>query len=158
MKKIISLVIWIAVYLAVAFGIGQITQGSIQGWYSELNKPSFNPPNYIFPIMWTFLYILIATAGWKIWQVGQNPMASVKDLKWLFIAYTILNWAWTPIFFGGHEILLALIWIIVLNIVTIIFILKAWNNVRFSAVCMILPLFWTLFAAYLNYSIYVLNV
>jgi len=152
-KKFFTWVIWVGIYLAVAFGIGQSTQGSITTWYAALEKPDLNPPNYIFPIMWTFLYILIASAGWKIWQ----SYKSVQDLKWLFIGYTILNWSWTPIFFGAQEILLALIWIGVINIITVLFIIKAWNVERIAALLMIPPLLWTSFAMYLNYSIYLLN-
>ena len=153
MKKYLSLIFWITIYLAVAFGVGQITQGEITNWYAELEKPSFNPPNYLFPIVWTILYIMIATAGWKIWQSNKG----VRELKWIFIGYTILNWGWTPIFFGGHEILIALIWIAVLNLVTITFILKSWNKERFASLFMMPPLLWTSFAMVLNYSIYILN-
>ncbi len=153
MNKYIKLIIWIVVYVGVAFGIGQVTQGEITTWYAGLEKPWFNPPNFLFPIVWTILYIMIATAGWKIWQSSKD----VKDLKILFVAYTILNWAWTPIFFGAHEILFALVWIIILNITALIFIIKSWNKVRLSAVLMIPPLLWTSFAMVLNYSIYVLN-
>ncbi len=154
MNKYIILVLWIAVYVGIAFGIGQLTQGEIATWYAGLEKPSFNPPNFLFPIVWTILYILIATAGWKIWQSSKE----VKDLKILFIFYTILNWGWTLIFFGAHEILFALIWIIILNITALIFIIRSWNKVRLSAVLMIPPLLWTGFAMVLNYSIYVLNI
>lgn len=153
MKKYILLILWIAVYVGVAFGIGQVTQGEITSWYAGLEKPSFNPPNFLFPIVWTILYIMIATAGWKIWQSNKD----VTDLKILFIAYTILNWAWTPIFFGAHEILFALVWIIILNITALLLIIKSWNKTRLSAVLMIPPLLWTSFAMVLNYSIYILN-
>jgi len=153
MKKYISLALWIIVYLAVAFGIGQLSQSAIDSWYAGLEKPALNPPNYIFPIMWTFLYILIASAGWKIWQSQKE----VRELKWIFIGYTVLNWAWTPIFFGAQEILLALIWIAVINGLTLTFIILSWNKERLASILMIPPLLWTCFAMYLNYSIYVLN-
>lgn len=154
MKKYLSLIAWIVVYLAVAFGIGQITQGEITSWYAGLEKPSFNPPNYLFPIVWSILYVMIASAGWKIWQSDKQ----VRELKWIFIGYTILNWAWTPIFFGAHEILLALIWIGVLNVLTVLFIVKSWNVERIAAFLMIPPLLWTSFAMVLNYAINALNV
>jgi tryptophan-rich sensory protein len=153
MRKIITWLIWVGAYLAVGFAIGQVTQGSITTWYAALNKPNLNPPNYIFPIAWSILYVMIASAGWKIWQSSHTS----KDLKWLFIGYTILNWAWTPIFFGAHQIFLALIWIVLLNLVAIIFIVKSWTVDKIAASLMIPPLLWTCFALYLNYAIYALN-
>ena len=152
MNKYLSLFLWIIVYLGVGFGIGQITQGAIDGWYADLQKPSFNPPNWIFPIAWSFLYVLIATAGWNLWRKGAG-----KTLKALFILYTVLNWAWTPIFFGMEQMLVAFVWIWVLNVVNLAFIIKAWRPVRLSSSLMILPLFWTLFASVLNYAVWMLN-
>ncbi|MEM7618630.1 MAG: TspO/MBR family protein [Pseudomonadota bacterium] len=154
MKKYFSLLLWIIVYLAVSFGIGQLTQSEIDGWYAALEKPSLNPPNEIFPIVWTILYIMIASAGWRVW----NSQNGVRELKWIFIAYTVLNWGWTPVFFGGHELFFALIWIIILNIWAVAFIVKAWNKERIAAWLMIPPFLWTSFATYLNYSIWMLNV
>ena len=152
MRKYLTLSIWIIVYLVVSFGIGQMTQGSIQGWYQTLEKPSFNPPNYIFPIVWTILYVMVASAGWNLWRVG----AGIK-LKALFIVYTLMNWAWTPIFFGLHEIGLALIWIILLSLLNLAFIIMAWKEVRLSAFLVIPLLAWTSFASFLNYTIWALN-
>lgn len=152
MHPYFKLVIWIVVYLAVSFGIGQMSQGDITGWYQTLEKPPFNPPNWIFPIMWSILYVMIATAGWKLWQSDAD-----KKLKYLFIAYTLMNWLWTPIFFGGHQIFMGLVWIVGVNLVNLAFILVAWRSVRLSAVLMIPPILWTGFASVLSYSIWVLN-
>lgn len=152
MNTYIKLALWIILYLAVSFGIGQLTQGSISGWYQDLDKPSFNPPNWIFPVMWSFLYITIAIAGWKLWEVKAN-----RTLKGLFIMYTLLNWAWTPIFFGLNALAFGFVWIAAINLINIIFIVKAWQPNRFSAYFMIPVLLWTLFAAVLNYSIWILN-
>lgn len=152
MNRYITLFLWITVYLAISFGLGQLSQGSIDSWYQGLEKPPLNPPNWIFPVMWTTLYILIATAGWKIWQ-SDTPLS----LKYLFITYTLLNWSWTPVFFGLEQVAGALILITLLNITALIFIIKSWNVVRLSAVLMIPPLLWTLFASYLNGGIWWLN-
>ena len=94
-KPYFKLGFWIIGYLGIAFAIGQVTQGGMQGWYQNLEKPSFNPPNSVFPIVWSILYVMTATAGWNLWRVGAD-----QDLKTIFIVYTLMNWLWTPIFFG----------------------------------------------------------
>ena len=151
-KNYIILVLWIVAYVGLAFLIGQGTQGSIDGWYATLNKPSFNPPNWVFAPVWTVLYIMIATAGWRLWDQG----ASVK-LKTLFMIYTALNFAWTPVFFGLHLILPAFVLIVAINIVSLWIIRKAWGAVPLSAYLFIAPTLWTLFAAALNLGIFLLN-
>lgn len=152
MPKYLSLALWIIFYLAISFGLGQITQGEIQGWYLALQKPSFNPPNWVFGPVWGVLYIMIATAGWKLWRVG-----ATKDLKIIFILYTLMNWAWTPIFFGMHNIELGFFWIVSLSLLNLIFIVKAWKPARVPALLMAPLLFWTVFASVLNYTIWTLN-
>lgn len=153
MPNYIKLPLWIIVYLGVGFAIGQVTQGSIDGWYQEINKPSFNPPNWIFPIMWSFLYVLIAITGWNLWREKGS-----KDLKIIYIFYTILNWLWTPIFFGLHQIEAGLVWIILINIVNFVFLIRAWNKSRICAILMIPVFLWTMFAMVLCYKIWELNV
>ena len=152
MPSYAKLFLWVTAYLLVAFMIGQSMQGSIDGWYKALNKPSFNPPNWIFPIMWSILYVFIATAGWNLWKMG----ASIR-LKGLYILYTLMNWAWTFIFFGAQQIFLGLLWLTALNIVAALFIIIANRQARFSALLMIPPFLWTLFACFLNYNIWMLN-
>lgn len=152
MNKYIKLGLWIVAFLVISFGIGQLTQGGIQDWYQNLNKPYFNPPNYIFPIVWSILYVMIAIAGWNLWRVGAD-----KSLKVIFGAYMLMNWAWTPIFFGLHQITLGLIWIVALSALNLLFIIKAWGTVRLSAILMMPLLAWTSFASVLSYFIWALN-
>lgn len=152
MHTYLKLALWIIGYLAVSFGIGQMTQGGMEGWYQALEKPNFNPPNIAFPVVWTILYIMTATAGWNLWRV----QAQIK-LKAVFIVYTLMNWAWTPIFFGMHAIGLAFIWIIALNLLNLAFIIMAWKPAKLSALLVLPLLGWTAFASVLNYAIWTLN-
>ncbi len=152
MPQYIKLILWIGIYLAVSFGIGQMTQSEISGWYQDLQKPSFNPPNFVFPIVWSILYIMTAIAGWNLWRVGAS-----KNLKIIFIIYTLMNWSWTPIFFGMHQLALGFVWIIALSALNLVFIVKAWQAVRLSAVLVVPLLAWTSFASVLSYYIWMLN-
>lgn len=152
MPKSLKLAVWIIAFLVISFGLGQLTQGSIDTWYQNLQKPSFNPPNWIFPIVWTILYIMTATAGWNLWQVSAS-----KKIKVIFIIYILMNWTWTPIFFGLHQIGLAFFWITALSVLNLLFIIIAWKPARLSAILVIPLLAWTSFATVLNYSIWALN-
>ena len=64
-------------------------------WYEALQKPSFNPPNWLFGPAWTTLYVLIAIAGWRVWL--RDRAGSLMKLWWLLLA---LNFLWSPVFFG----------------------------------------------------------
>lgn len=152
MNKYIKLTLWIVVFLAVSFGIGQLTQANIASWYQALEKPSLNPPNIAFPVVWSILYVLIATAGWALWQSKHTV-----QLKKIFIAYISLNWLWSFVFFGAHLIFTGFVWIMAVNFVNLTFIVKSWKVARLSAILMVFPLLWTCFAAYLNFMIWQLN-
>lgn len=153
MKKLIIPVLWVVVYQAVSAYLGIMTTAQIDTWYNALNKPALMPPNYLFGIVWPVLYILIALTGYFSWK---NRKAT--PLIWfLFIAYTLFNWAWSPIFFGAHMVFTGLICIILVNATNLAIIVKSWKGNRKIAYLMIPPIFWTLFATYLNYMIWALN-
>ncbi|MEM9468860.1 MAG: TspO/MBR family protein [Pseudomonadota bacterium] len=152
MLSFLKLVLWIAVFLAISFGIGQLTAANIESWYALLDKPRFTPPNLAFPIVWSILYALIATTGWFLWQQKE-----LKEEKKIYAVYVALNWLWSPVFFGLHQPMLGFFWIIAVNAVNIVFILKARKTLKIGAILMIFPLLWTLFAAYLNLGVWILN-
>ena len=121
-------------------------------WYEALAKPSFNPPNWLFGPVWTVLYVLIAVAGWRIWQRERSGAA--MKLWWLQLT---LNFLWSPVFFALHRIGLALVVILALLAAVLVFIaiarkvdgLAAWFFVPYAA--------WVAFASLLNASIWMLN-
>tara|TARA_B100000508_G_scaffold141079_1_gene146070 strand:+ start:43696 stop:44109 length:414 start_codon:yes stop_codon:yes gene_type:complete len=134
----------------------------IQGWYAELNKPSFTPPNWLFGPAWTVLYILIGGSFGIIWQVaakGRYPII-VKFAKRgliLFGIHFLLNLAWTPVFFGLHNPGLGLVVIVALLIFIILLIRHFFRLDRVAAFLMIPYLLWVAFATTLNASILILN-
>ena len=66
--RYLRLMLWVIILVTAGSGIGYLTQGNIDQWYSDLIKSSLTPPNYMFGIVWSVLYVLIATAGWLIWE------------------------------------------------------------------------------------------
>jgi benzodiazapine receptor len=130
--------------------IGAVTaQGA---WYEALAKPAFNPPNWVFGPAWTVLYVLIAIAGWRIWQRDRSSTA--MKLWGLQLA---LNFLWSPIFFAFQQVALALVVILALLATILAFIASAWNLDRVSAWLFAPYAAWVAFASLLNASIWTLN-
>ncbi len=154
-KTYFSLFLWVAAYLAVAAVIGNMTRSEIPGWYAGLAKPALNPPDFIFPIVWTTLYIMMATCGFRLWRGrGQE---SGRLLFGLFAVQTVMNWAWSYFFFDFHRLDLSFFWIIGLDLVVAALIALAWKRDRVSALLLMPYLVWILFASYLNGMIWTLN-
>jgi benzodiazapine receptor len=121
-------------------------------WYAQLNKPSFNPPGWIFGPVWTILYICMGIALVKIWKQKSSQAVSL----FLFTVQLVLNIIWTPIFFACNQIGLALSIIIALwlSLLGLLFSVLQ-NRVAFL---LLLPYFlWVSFALILNYSLFLLN-
>lgn len=141
---------------ASGLGVIFINNDSIANWYSQLQKPIFTPPNWVFGPVWTILYILMGISLFLIWNKGLN-YPKVKLAIGLFLIQLILNAIWTPIFFGFHLILLALVNIILLFIAILITLL-VFKKISFSASMLLLPyLIWVGCATILNGSICYLN-
>ena len=151
------MIVWykliIAIIICVAVGAisGLFTASSINSWYSKLNKPSFNPPNYLFGPVWTILYILMGVSLYFLWQSNN------KTVVIFFIIQLILNFFWSFIFFQLKNPLFAFIEIIILLIMIILTTVYAYPISKTAAYLMIPYILWVMFASILNFSIYWLN-
>lgn len=121
-------------------------------WYAALNKPSFNPPDIIFGPVWITLYFFIAIAGAQTFIADRNS----RRMK-IWYTQMLLNFAWTPVFFGLHSPILGLVVIVPLLIAILAFIRESWRVDRVSAIFFIAYAAWVAFATLLNLSIVVLN-
>jgi translocator protein len=144
----------LAVFLIVVLGAGlMIGYATVPGeWYAALEKPAFNPPAWLFGPVWSMLYVLIAIAGWRVFE--RDPSGSATKL-WL--VQMALNFLWSPAFFGAERIGLALAVIVALLIAILAFIVVAWNRDRVSALLFLPYAAWVAFATLLNGSIWLLN-
>ncbi|TDN95655.1 TspO/MBR related protein [Salegentibacter sp. 24] len=148
----------VAIGICLLFGfLGAIaTNAGFEGWYPELNKPWFNPPDSIFGPVWLFMYILMGIAAGIVWNRGFYHKW-VKTALYHFGIQLLLNGSWSLLFFGLQKPLLAFINIIVLFIV-IIFTIKWFKIVNKVAAYLLLPYaIWVLFAIALNFEILRLN-
>jgi Tryptophan-rich sensory protein (mitochondrial benzodiazepine receptor homolog) len=145
-----SLLLFVALVLGGGLIIGFATAPG--AWYAALGKPPFSPPNWIFAPVWSTLYIIIAIAGWRVWREGRNN--SPMKLWWGQLA---LNFVWSPIFFSGRRIGIAL-GVIVLLLMTIIgFIMITWRWDRIVSLLFAPYAVWVAFASVLNGAIWLLN-
>ena len=135
------------------------TAPSIPTWYANLNKPSFNPPNYLFAPVWTALYGLMAVAAWLVWRTPREGSTASRRLDglMLFALQLILNALWTPIFFSLHKLLAALIVILFLWIAILLTTIRFWQLKPLAGALLLPYLAWVAFAAALNLSILRLN-
>jgi len=156
MSNILKLVISIVVCLA-AGAVGSIfTADAIPGWYATLNKPSFNPPNWLFGPVWTMLYIMMGISLFLIWKEGTGN-ALVRPALSIFIAQLFLNMLWSVVFFGMQSISGGLV-IIILLWVAIVFTITKFHKISQVAGILLIPyLLWVSFASVLNFFFYRLN-
>ena len=154
-KNTLVLVGFILICQAAGFLGALFTMQSVKTWYVGLVKPPLTPPSWLFGPVWTALYVMMAVALWLIWKSENSE--NRKQLMIIFFTQLYLNAMWTPLFFGSHLILLALINIIVLLIVIVIFIVRALPEYRAASLLMLPYALWVGFATYLNAGFFFLN-
>lgn len=149
MKTRIALGLFLLLVVGGGLVIGSVTMPG--GWYAALEKPSFNPPGWVFGPVWTTLYILIAVAGWRVWR---DRFRSAERLWW---AALFLNFAWSPTFFAAHQVGAALAIILLLLASIVGFIAVTWRGDRIASFLFLPYAAWVGFASVLNGAILFLN-
>jgi tryptophan-rich sensory protein len=135
---------------------GLFTASSIGSWYAGLNKPSFNPPNWVFGPVWITLYVLMGIALYLVWA-GDFPGKAKQTAVILFFIQLVLNMFWTFFFFYLQKPFLGLIEIVIL-LVFIILTMWKFYTLRPAAAYLMMPyLLWVGFAAVLTFSLWNLN-
>lgn len=143
-----ALFIWIGALLLMSSMIGAVSKPEIENWYAALNRSPLTPPNYIFPIAWTILYIFMAISGWMIWK--SSPFPHMNMIKNFYVIQMLLNWSWTPIFFNFHLTGLSLVVLIVLDGLIVGIVWLAYPKLKKVSILMMPYLVWLFFATYLN--------
>lgn len=141
-------------FLVLVNGVGFLigTQTRPGAWFEQLTKPPLNPPGWVFAPVWTTLYVLIAIAGWRIWM--DNPRSTAMKF---WVAQMLLNFAWSPIWFGAEMPWLAFAVIVLMWLSIVGFIVTARRQDMLAAWLFVPYLVWVSFASYLNLSIAILN-
>ncbi len=156
MTKINWFKLFLAILLCQGAGlIGSIfTSQSVATWYLTLQKPSFNPPSWVFAPVWTVLFLLMGISLYIVWQKG-----ALKNKKAIifFIIQLALNIAWSFCFFYLQNPLAGLIEILILWLFIILTIFYFFKISKLAAYLLLPYLLWVSFAAILNYYLYMLN-
>jgi translocator protein len=149
----------IAVFICEAVGIvsGLLTQNEMTTWFSSLNKPSWNPPAYLFGPVWTTLYFLMGISLWLVWK-SNAPETQKLRAELTFALQLFLNFIWSILFFNIHSPALAFV-DIVLMIVAILMTIGRFARISRLAAWLLVPyLMWVCFATVLNYRIWAMNM
>ena len=151
-NKYLSLGLILLVTFA-ASGIGGFVTSSFkEPWYSEIILPTFNPPSWVFSPVWTALYILMSVAIWIVWR-----KTSDKKILQLYFVHLFFNAIWSIIFFGFHQIFIALIDLGII-LVFIIWLMKIYYQTNKISFLLMMPyLLWSTYALVLNTTIFYLN-
>jgi len=124
-------------------------------WFNRLKKPAYNPPDFVFPVVWTSLYTLIAISGYRTWQSERSPERS-RALR-LWVQQLVANAQWTKLFFGDHNPKRALADVIFLESVIVRYILSAKDVDPVAAASFVPYAAWVAFATVLNADIVLKN-
>lgn len=149
------LAICIAIPLATGVLAGILTSGSMEA-FSELNKPALSPPGFLFPIVWTILYVLMGISSYLVLTLGQVKN-KIKDALFTYGLQLIFNFFWSIWFFNLEWYLFAFVWLLILWVLILNTIVSFYQISKTAAYLLIPYLLWVTFAGYLNYSIYLLN-
>ncbi|WOI56109.1 tryptophan-rich sensory protein TspO [Palleronia sp. LCG004] len=121
-------------------------------WYDALEKPAWTPPNWVFPVTWTVLYLFIANAGARIASEPANAYA-----MGFFAVQIAFNTLWTPVFFGLHKMKAALVVIAILWVAVFATTVSFWDLDFIAGILFVPYLIWVSIAAALNFEVWRLN-
>lgn len=157
MHKLLKIGVMVATCLAVGYFSSIATQSGVSEWFPTVEKPSFNPPAWVFAPVWSFLYIFMGIAAGLVWARIDFERDAVRNALFYFAVQLALNGFWSVLFFGLRNPLLALIEIVLLWLM----VYETWTKFqrinKMAGMLFIPYLAWVTFATVLNASIWWLN-
>lgn len=143
--------------IVIALGVGGLsawlTKDSMER-YGQMAKPALSPPGWLFPIVWTILFLLMGVAAALVWEKNDPDRTTAL---WLYAVQLGFNFFWTLIFFNAQAFGFALIWLLALWVLILLTMVKFYRTTP-PAGWLLLPYFlWVSFAAYLNAGVWFLN-
>lgn len=124
--------------------------------FDYVRKPPLSPPAWLFPVVWTVLYVLMGLASYIVWS-SKKPKKDVNSALLIYFIQLAFNFFWSIIFFNLENYLFALIWLLIMLVLIIITAVRFFGIDKRAGYLLLPYVLWVSFAAYLNYGIYMLN-
>lgn len=148
------LLLCLAIPLAVG-GLGALLSAGMSD-YGAMVKPPLSPPGWVFPVVWSILYLLMGYASYRVVESGA-PKEDIRKALTLYGLQLAANFLWPLLFFGAGWFLLSFFWLIALWVL-IFLTLRTFSRIDETAGNLLIPyILWVTFAAYLNFGIYLFN-
>jgi translocator protein len=154
--QFVPFIICLIIPLSIGALGGFFTMEAVKTWYTTLDKPSFNPPNYLFGPVWSTLYAIMGVASYLVWK-KRKTAKNYKLAAGIYFIQLVLNLMWSFLFFYQQQIGLALIEIIILLVAIIVNSVLFYKINKVAGLLYIPYILWVSFASVLTYSIYMLN-
>ena len=151
--KLLALCIFIPLLTGILSGL--ISSSGIKN-FNIINKPPLSPPGFLFPVVWTILYILMGIASYLVITSGQSK-TKIKDALITYYLQLFFNFFWSIIFFNLEWYMFAFVWLLILWVLIFNTIISFYEISKTAAYLMLPYLLWVTFAGYLNLGIYLLN-
>lgn len=155
-KQTRNFIVSVAISLGVGILSALLTRGNMN-IYEEVSTPPLSPPSFLFPVVWTVLYILMGISAAMVYNTRTSPLARRKEALTLYYVSLFFNFFWSIIFFNIRAFLFAFVWLLVLLTLIILTIVKYYKINKTAAYLQIPYAVWVTFAGYLNFGIWILN-
>ena len=152
-KKLLITCIAIPVFVGV---LASVISGGGMRTFAEIDKPPLSPPAWLFPVVWTILYILMGISSYLIIESSANQNKIEEAIR-VYVYQLIVNFLWPTFFFNLEWYFFSLLWLILLWVLVLCMIVKFAGISKIAALINIPYLIWLIFAAYLNFGIWMMN-
>lgn len=132
-----------------------LTRGSMSA-FDQMNKPPLSPPGWLFPVVWTVLFLLMGVASWLVYRANADVVEKKQALR-IYLLQLIVNFFWSILFFNFGLCMAAFVWLVLLWGLVLLTTVRFWRIAPTAGKLMIPYLLWVTFAGYLNLAICLLN-
>jgi benzodiazapine receptor len=154
-RKSLGLAIWVFIFQMIAFFIHQHVHFQMSTWLLTVQKSPLHLPEFLFPIIWSTLYVMMTIAGYLIWQERHHSYAKV-GFAWYGVMM-LMTWAWSPIIFEFHLLALGFFWTLGIFAVALGTMINTAQRMEFAATLIAPYLLWLMYVAYLYGYIWLSN-
>ncbi len=153
--ELMGIVGWLSVCYTIAGAGAAMTMSGLLSWYPSLQKPWFNPPNWVFGPVWMILYTMMGVSAWLVWR--ERKLNELQTPMGWFTLQLALNLAWSSLFFSYQNPGLAFVEILLMWVAILATIISFWDVSRLASILLVPYLGWVTFASLLNFAIWRLN-